>query len=152
MLGLPGAGKTTYSKQLADTLHLTRLSLDEEYANLGGDLNSHRWDELISSQANAHIKTRLSELVGMSQSAVLDFCPWKREERAQYITFLESLGADVQMYYFDIPLAELNRRLTTRNNNSTNKAHHVTPEMLAAFAKRFDPPTVEHHQRITIEE
>ena len=40
MLGLPGSGKTTFSKKLQTELELERFSVDEEYSRLGGDLFS----------------------------------------------------------------------------------------------------------------
>jgi predicted kinase len=148
MLGLPGSGKTTFSKELAQTMQLPRFSLDEEYARLGGDLTSHHWNMEIEATANEHIKTRIKELIQENKSAILDFCPWRREERIAYRQFIESYGAISHVYYFDVPLDELGRRLAARNNNSLSDTHIVTPDMLEAFTLRFDPPMNETFERV----
>lgn len=148
MLGLPGSGKTTYSKKLEGQLGVTRFSLDEEYSKLGGDLNSHKWNEQIAEEASTLIKSRVKELVGGNESVILDFCPWKREERSRYRDFVESLGANCHIYYFEVPMAELNQRLLNRNSNPTEDDHIVTPDMMDAFLKRFDPPTREKYELV----
>jgi predicted kinase len=148
MLGLPGSGKTTFSKKLAQTMQLPRFSLDEEYARLGGDLTSHHWNTEIEAAANEHIKSHIKESIRRNKSAILDFCPWKREERVAYRQLIESYGALSHVYYFDVSLDELSRRLVARNNNSSSNTHIVTPDMLEAFTLRFDPPLNEAFERV----
>jgi predicted kinase len=148
MLGLPGSGKTTFSRELERKLHVSRLSLDEEYARFGGDLTSRHWDKESDAMAKAHINARLEALVDQGESAILDFCPWKEGERTAYRQYLESLGAVSYVYYFDVPHETLLKRLAARNIANAGDTHVVTPEMLENFIKRFDPPSHETHERI----
>ncbi len=140
MLGLPGSGKTTCSKKLVQELGIARFSLDEEYSKLGGDLNSPKWNEEIALEANELIKSHIKELVGLNESVILDFCPWREAERSLYRDYIESIGAECRVYYFDVPIEELNRRLEIRNTSPGSDNHVITSDMLDDFAKRFDQP------------
>lgn len=140
MLGLPGSGKTTFSKVLQQELNIPRLSLDEEYSKLGGDLASTTWDTNIEAEANETIKHQIKEIVERGESAILDFCPWKKEDRHNYKEYIASIGANSHVYYLDIPIEQLKQRLELRNNHLSKNTHIVTADMLDAFTARFDPP------------
>ena len=148
MLGLPGSGKTTFSKTLQQQLNIPRLSLDEEYSRLGGNLANTKWDITIEAAANQSIKSTLKEIVSQGGSVILDFCPWRIEDRQKYKDYIESIGANSHLYYFDISNNELKRRLVARNMTQSNDTHVVTPEMLEAFTNRFDPPHNEEYELV----
>jgi adenylate kinase family enzyme len=140
MLGPPGSGKTTFSKQLAKKLSTPRYSLDEEYFELVRNTEQKYRDFDIEKQVGEEIKTKLLGHINSGNSVVLDFCPWKYEERIQYKEFIESNGANCHIYYFDVPENELLNRLTERNQQNDPSAQFMTPEMLVDFSKRFDLP------------
>lgn len=140
MLGLPGSGKTTFSRKLQQDLDIPRLSLDEEYSKIGGDLASPKWDMNIEAEADEKIKHQVKEIIERGESVILDFCPWKKEDRHKYREYIQYIGAVDHVYYFDVPNDELRRRLEVRNGISSNDAHIVTADMLEAFTTRFDPP------------
>ena len=140
MLGLPASGKTTFSNQLHLELNIPRLSLDEEYSKLGGNLTDTNWNTNTEAKANQAIKQQIKEIVERGESVILDFCPWRKEDRLKYLEYIESTGANSHVYYLDVPIEELKRRLETRNNNLPTHAHVVTADMLDAFTARFDPP------------
>jgi predicted kinase len=148
MLGLPGSGKTTFSHELQQELNIPRLSLDEEYAKLGGDLTSTKWNTNIEAEANETIKYQLKENVERGESVILDFCPWKREDRRKYREYIESIGAVSYLYYLEVPHDELKRRLEVRNSDSSRDTHFVTSDMLDAFVARFDPPHSEDYELV----
>jgi predicted kinase len=150
MLGLPGSGKTTSSKKLHQKLNIPRLSLDEEYSKLGGDLASPKWNKEIEAKANEIIKSRMKEVVGRGESVILDFCPWRKEERERYREYIKSIGAVDYVYYLNVPIKELKQRLEVRNSNPSNDTHVVTPDMLDAFTARFDPPHEENFELVTL--
>jgi predicted kinase len=150
MLGLPGSGKTTLSKKLHQKLNIPRLSLDEEYSKLGGDLASPKWNKEIEAKANEIIKSRMKEVVGRGESVILDFCPWRKEERERYREYIKSIGAVDYVYYLNVPIKELKQRLEVRNSNPSNDTHVVTPDMLDAFTARFDPPHEENFELVTL--
>lgn len=148
MLGLPGSGKTTFSKKLQQDLNIPRLSLDEEYSKLGGDLASPKWNTDTEAEANETIRHQIKEIIQRGDSVILDFCPWKKEDRHKYREYIKSIGAVDYVYYLDVPSEELKRRLEVRNNSSSNDTHIVTADMLDAFTARFDPPYEEEFELV----
>jgi predicted kinase len=139
MLGVPGSGKTTFSKQLQAQLDLPRFSVDEEYSKLGGDLRDHRWNKELAEQAGQYIRQRTKEYVAEGQSVILDLCPWVRVRRDEYRKYIDSIGASCHIYYFEVDKEELLRRLDKRNKSGEGY-HIVSPDMLDAFIEEFDEP------------
>lgn len=139
MLGVPGSGKTTFSKQLQTQLNVPRFAIDEEYSKLGGDLANHRWNMDLAAQAGEDIRRKTRNNIVEGRSVILDLCPWVKESRDEYRQFIDSIGANCHIYYFEVDKGELLRRLDKRNRSGEDY-HIVTPEMLDAFIEEFDMP------------
>lgn len=139
MLGLPGSGKTTFSKRLQFELDIPRLSIDEEYSKLGGKLHDSSWDKDLSALAGSNIREQTKRLVTNGDSVILDLCPWIKVKRDEYRLFVESIGANCHIYYFDIEKEELLRRLTDRNQSGEDH-YIVQPKALDEFFQEFDEP------------
>jgi predicted kinase len=149
MLGLPGSGKTTFSKKLADDLGLSRFSLDEEYFGLVGNTQQVQRDFEVEADVSRRIQDRVKELLVDSQSVVLDFCPWKFAVRQEYYDFITTHGGRCKVYYFDVPKPELLRRLTLRNESTDATNQFMTPQMLEDFiTDRFDVPKPDEHVEV----
>lgn len=139
MLGLPGSGKTTFSKELQAELGIKRLAIDEEYSRLGGNISSTDWNKELAAKAGKYIRKRTAELVSQSESVILDLCPWTKQRRDEYRAYIKSIGAEAHIYYFDIDKEKLLLRLTERNN-SGGSHHIVTSETLNDYIQEFDIP------------
>jgi predicted kinase len=140
MLGLPGSGKTTKSKKIAEAEGLERFSLDEEYfARVGNEQQEHR-DFEIEREVGEEIKNKVASKLLLGESMVLDFCPWRKKERDGYLLWLRQHGGEPRIYYFNVPIQQLIRRLQARNKENSADYQYMTPEMLEDFNKRFDPP------------
>lgn len=140
MLGLPGSGKTTFSKRIAASQKLTRFSLDEDYFARVGNHQQKQRDEAIEKEVIADINARIQAELSQGKSVILDFCPWRAQDRVEYISWLRSLGAEPIVYYFDVPRDELLKRLENRNAQESSEHQYMTSEMLDDFYQRFDPP------------
>ena len=139
MLGLPGSGKTTFSKDLQLKLSLKRFSVDEEYSRMGGDLSSPDWDKALATKAGTYIRDETAKEVSQGQSVILDLCPWMKNRREEYREFIKSIGGEPCAYYFDVDKEELNRRLAIRNA-SGDDFYIISSDMLDDFIEEFDIP------------
>jgi predicted kinase len=147
MLGLTGSGKSTFSKQLAKELGLERFAFDAEYERLGGNLRDHRWDRSIEDKTFNVMRHWMTERLKRGESVILDYCPWLKKDRAEFIKLITSLGATSHIYYFEVDHEEIWKRLS-RRNETQDDSQYVTKEMLNDFIKRFEAPTDENVERV----
>src|ERR1700754_4905420 len=91
MCGLPGAGKTTRARELADRLRAVRLSPDEWMPGLGIDL----FDEPARTRLEATLWTPAQALLGLGLPVILDFGFWGRDERDEKRVAARALGVPV---------------------------------------------------------
>jgi predicted kinase len=113
VVGLPGAGKTTRSKELAATYPALRLTPDHWMVPLFGDsmAGGKRWvleGRLISVALQA---------LRLGTSVVLDYGLWGRDERSALRWMARSAGAECQVVYLpvdkDVQLARIAHRQAT---------------------------------------
>jgi predicted kinase len=118
LIGIQGAGKTTfYSQQFAST-HL-HISLD-----IAG----------TREQESALVK----DAVASGKAFVVDNTNARKPERAPYIQLARAAGYRVTGYFFKPDL----RASIGRNNYRTDKKPLVAPAVIATF-KRLEPPRME---------
>ena len=141
MCGLTGSGKTTWAKRLEREHNAVRFSVDEWMIDLYG----HHMPREVFDERLAAIKDLLwsvaQRLLALEVNVVLDFGFWKRAERLEFQSRVRTVNAVPILYFFDLPLAELRRRLAARNEALDEGTFEVTPEMLEMFASWFEPPT-----------
>lgn len=134
--GLPGSGKTTVAKQLAEEVPAVRLCPDEWKHDLGIDY----YDE----QGRVRLEKRLwqlgQELLGLGQSVILENGFWAREERDELRLAARSLGMAVELHYLEAPVDELWRRLEIRNAKGKPGTAPIKREDLDKWAQQFEAP------------
>ena len=141
LCGLTGSGKTTYAKRLEREYSAVRFSVDEWMIALYG----HHMPREVFDERLAAIKDLLwkvaRRLLVLGTPVVLDFGFWKRAERLDFKVRAEEVDATPVLYFFDIPLSELQRRLAARNETLDEGTYEITPDMLEMFAGWFELPT-----------
>lgn len=138
--GLPGAGKTTTAKQVAQETGAIRLNVDEWMAALGVDFFDDAFRHKLEAQLYEHGKN----LLKMGQSIIFEDGFWTKEERDRYREVAKQLGAHIEFHYFDIPFDELWRRLEKRNAEGGFGVSPITKELLQeCWNIRFQKPTKE---------
>ena len=134
--GLPGAGKTTLARRLADERGAVRLTKDEWLWALG----STPWDEAANDRVEAELWRLAQDILRLGTSVVLDFGLWAREERDEMRLAARELGAGVELHFLDVPLAELWRRIEERNAEPPWDREPIRRTDLEAWSRIFQPP------------
>lgn len=143
MCGVAGAGKTTYAKEL-ESRGYARLSIDEEvwerFGRYGVDYDAADYAR-HSAVAEAALRARLVELIGLGRDVVVDFSFWQRAERDRYKQLIEEAGASWELVYLKVDPAVLRERLTARSARfDANAAFPITDEILDDFVSSFEEP------------
>jgi predicted kinase len=141
MCGLPGSGKTTLARRLADEVPAIRLCTDDWQAALDvdlkeGDRDSEAFHDLLEAQLWAHAQ----ELIRHGQTIIFEKGLWLRSERDEKRREARELGVDIELHYFDVPLDELARRLEKRNSESNRNGFSITREQIEEYFDTFEPP------------
>jgi len=141
--GLPGAGKTTFAKQLEVSRSALRLSPDEwitriledpsdtvELDRLRDPVESLQWD--VAQKA-----------LSLGVNVILENGFWARQERTMFQSKARALGVNVELHFLDVPKDELWSRLNKRNSNLPDGSFIVTKEQLDSWWSSFEPPTAD---------
>jgi predicted kinase len=144
--GLPGSGKSTLARELAQEHRALRLVPDEWMARIVGD----GYDEQKRTAIEAIQWELAQRVLVLGLDVILENGFWSRRERDEYRTRAAELGVTVLLYYLEVSRAELVRRLVARNDALPRDTFRVEPEQLDAWARSFEPPTVdeEPHRRL----
>ena len=129
LVGLPGSGKSTYVERLGGTA----LSSDELRRLLSDDPTNQKIHHRVFSVLRSVLKHRL-EL--RRPVTYIDATNLTRSERRPYIRLAEAYDCAAEAVFFDVPVAECQRR--------NRRRHRVVPAaVIAKMAKRLTPPSVE---------
>lgn len=136
LCGLPGAGKTTLAGKLAKETPAAVMSPDQEMYKRGISF----FDEKARAEIEAEQWLEAKKLLKEGQNVILENGFWGRSERDQLRLEAHSLGARIELYYLDVPLEELWRRVDARNKRETKIDAPITREKLEQSAKSMQTP------------
>lgn len=137
--GLPGAGKTTVARKLAQEMPAIRLCPDEWKASLGIDY----YDEVMREPLERQLLRFAWELLKLGQDVILENGFWTRPERDELRQTAKAQGYRVELYFLDVPFEELVRRITVRNAKAEHGTVPIELEKLKEYSKIFQAPTDE---------
>ena len=132
---MPGAGKTTLAKQLAKNMPAVRFCPDEWMQ----DMNVSLWNKKVRFGLETRFMDLGVELLKSGVSVIYEYGFWSKQERDQMLHLGREIGATVELYYLDVPEAELRTRLKHRQMEGDNiiRAFKLT-KWLRAFEKPED--------------
>jgi predicted kinase len=133
--GLPGSGKTTYSKQLQANLCAIRFCPDEWMEALSLDL----WDQQRRQQIEALQWQFAQQLLPLGRSVIIEWGTWARSERDALRLRARDLGVAVELHYLSARVDALVDRLQRRGRENPR----ITREHLLEWAAIFQTPTAE---------
>ena len=134
--GLPGAGKTTLARRLADEVPAVRLCGDEWMAQLGFDPH----DEAARDRIEVLFWQLAQDLLRLGQSVVLESGFWLRSDRDEKRLGARAVGAAVELHYLNVPLDERWRRIERRNAEGAWGAVPITRAQLEGWERFCEIP------------
>ena len=155
VFGGQGAGKTTYSCELAEDERATRFSIDNWMEALyGADLPkplNFSWVMERVQRCEHRIWLTAADIAHNGGNVVLDLGFMKRKDRARFITLAESEGLSVQTHFVTAPHEVRRERVLSRNETKgATFSFEVTPEMFDFMEKQFEPPTDDELSKSTV--
>ena len=141
--GLPGSGKSTVARVLADDNGAIVLSPDAWLHALGHD----GFDALARARVETLQWTHAQELLSREQSVILEFGFWTRAARDEKRARARELGHRVELWFLDDDLEVMWSRVERRNATGGADSWPVTRAEFDAWAAAFEAPDVEELAR-----
>src|SRR5438105_2150658 len=110
LVGLPASGKTTRAREIEDQHGALRLTPDEWMIPLFGDNDASGKRDVLEGRFVSLARNALQ----MGVSVVLDFGVWSKDERSALKFLASEVGAQCELVYLHIDLAEQQRRVDAR--------------------------------------
>lgn len=150
MVGLPCSGKTTVARQLETSYSALRLTTDEWHIRLfGRDYwdNMTKSDEAIHDSRHSSVESIMWEVAArvlvLGVDVILDFGCWIRSQRDEYRAKAETLGADFQIHFVDVPDEVLFERVRARNAMQGKDTFFIPEAKVKEWLRIFEPPSPE---------
>ena len=145
IVGCTGAGKTTYSRRLADQLGGVRFSIDEWMTTLfwadSPQPLQFEWTMERIARCEAQIMATVRQLAGRGVPALLDLGFTTRDHRDRFRALAQEAGLSLQIHFLDVPAderwARVNRRNTERGETF---AMEVDRQMFDFMEGMWQPP------------
>jgi predicted kinase len=136
LCGLPGSGKTTLAREIADAYGAVRLNPDEWETALDVD----PFDEPFQTKLEAKFWELAQRLLALGVSVVLEWGFWARSERDEKREAARALGVAVELRFLDAPYEELVRRVVARHAAG---GIAITASHMERYRATFQPPTAD---------
>jgi predicted kinase len=127
LIGLPGSGKSTYTRNLpvlsSDAIRL--LLADNEQ------------DQSIHARVFATLRYLLTQRLEIHRPVTyVDATHLTREERAPYLELARKHNAEIEAVFFDVPLEVCRQR-------NRSRPRQVPEDILEKMSAKLQPPTLE---------
>ena len=134
MIGIQGAGKTTFAKQLAKDIKAKIISTDSVRVNMPGIKEELVWPYVYKQVALA---------VQEGKEVIFDATSITPRVRKRFIDEVEKYGVKcvISAYYFDVDRDVCIQRVAQRNKDRTQI--NIPIEVVYSFSDKIVPPTLE---------
>jgi predicted kinase len=145
IVGLPCAGKTTYSKKLEVEQSALRLTLDEWHIRLFGQDFTLDFQHPEHDARHELIEDIMWDVAAralqLGTNVILDFGFWGKSEREDYRTRAAELGANSVVHFLNVPEEVLLSRLEVRNASLPEGSFQIPTPKLLEWMQIFQAPT-----------
>jgi predicted kinase len=146
--GLPGSGKTTFAKTLAEREGAVRFSIDEWISKLFVSNCAPQWEMPINEATQATYRCfsiiwpMSKQLLRRGVPVVLDTALFLKKHRLSVAQLAEEVGVRSKLHYVKADLEICRRRVRERNQNVQPNMDFmfVSDERFDFFAHRFEQP------------
>ena len=133
-VGLPGSGKSTYSKNFIKDKEIEYLSSDELRAVYG----KSEEDQTVTPLVFGHIKRKVDEFLKDGKNVLVDATSVNRKERSDYIKTAKKYGAKVVAIVFKMD----RQGLIDRNKKRGEQGGRVVPDwVIDKMLAKFEEPS-----------
>jgi predicted kinase len=130
--GLPGSGKTTHARAVAEQAGGIRFCADEWMEALSID----HYDEARRHKVEALQWKAAQELLQLGLVVIIEWGTWSRADRDTLRLRAREIGAAVELHYFTAPLGVLFDRIQRRGREQPA----ITWERFKDWARKFEAP------------
>ena len=136
MVGLPGSGKTTEAKRLADAAPALRLTPDEWMIPLFGDPDAGGKRDVVEGR----LITIALQVLRLQADVVLDLGCWGLDERSALRWLAEREGAVFDLIYLPVDRETQLRRITQRWAATPQETYPITAAEVDVWREQFEEP------------
>ena len=146
MVGLPCSGKTSRAKILENEVGALRLTPDEWQVRLFGH------DTLDPEHKKRHslIEDMLWQIaaraLSLGTNTILDFGFWAKEERDDYRSRAQKIGARSEIVFMDVDEEDLMARVRMRNESLTSTIAYIPEDLMISWIQFFQRPNADELQ------
>ncbi|MGL4609787.1 MAG: AAA family ATPase [Trueperaceae bacterium] len=155
VFGPQGAGKSTYSKQLARSESANLFSIDDWMNELyGADMPkplNFAWVMERVKRCESRIWQTAKDIANTGGKSILDLGFMKAQHRLEYSQRAKDAGLSTQWHYVTAPLEVRRNRVMARNQSKGETfSFEVTPQMFDFMESQFEAPTATELSLVTI--
>jgi predicted kinase len=140
MVGLPCSGKTTRAKVLENELCALRFTPDEWQVRLFGHDTLDPEHDKRHSLIEDMLWQIAARALSLGTNIILDFGFWAKEERDDYRSRAQKMGARSEIIFMDVDEEELMKRVRIRNENLSNTIAYIPEDLMVSWIQFFQRP------------
>lgn len=149
--GKMGAGKSTFSSELANSTNAVLISEDEWLAALYPDQIASLEDYIrLSNLLKPQIKKLVQSILTSGSDVVMDYPANTLAQREWLKSLFTEVGASHELIYIDVPDEVCLARIAKRRVTNPDRDKTDTPEMFALVTRYFVEPSADEGFNLTI--